>query len=50
VGGADRLRLGRAALAEVDREYRTAARDFQDEMTALPGPERMVELLEALRP
>jgi UDP:flavonoid glycosyltransferase YjiC (YdhE family) len=33
-----------------DPGYRTAARDFQAEMTALPGPERMVELLEALRP
>ena len=30
--------------------YRTAARDFQAEMAALPGPERMVELLEELRP
>jgi UDP:flavonoid glycosyltransferase YjiC (YdhE family) len=28
--------------------YRTAARDFQAEMAALPGPDRMVALLEAL--
>jgi UDP:flavonoid glycosyltransferase YjiC (YdhE family) len=30
--------------------FRAAARDFQAEMAALPGPERMVELLEELRP
>jgi UDP:flavonoid glycosyltransferase YjiC (YdhE family) len=28
--------------------YRRAARAFQAEMEALPGPEQMVELLEAL--
>jgi hypothetical protein len=33
-----------------DTGYRTAARDFQAEIAALPGPERMVELLEELRP
>jgi hypothetical protein len=31
-----------------DPGYRTAARDFQAEMAALPGPEQMVELLERL--
>ena len=30
--------------------YRTNARAFPTEMTALPGPEEMVELLESLRP
>jgi UDP:flavonoid glycosyltransferase YjiC (YdhE family) len=33
-----------------DPGYRTAARDFQAEMAALPGPEQMVELLEELKP
>jgi UDP:flavonoid glycosyltransferase YjiC (YdhE family) len=33
-----------------DPGYRTAARDFQAEMAALPGPEGIVELLERLKP
>jgi UDP:flavonoid glycosyltransferase YjiC (YdhE family) len=36
----------RAVLAE--DSYRAGARAFQEEMMALPGPEHMVELLEAL--
>jgi UDP:flavonoid glycosyltransferase YjiC (YdhE family) len=31
-----------------DPRYRDNARAFRAEMAALPGPERMVELLEAL--
>lgn len=51
VGADDRTREAiRDAVSRVlrDPSYRTRARAFKAEMNALPGPEHMVGLLEAL--
>jgi UDP:flavonoid glycosyltransferase YjiC (YdhE family) len=53
VGAGDRSASAiRDAVRRVlgDSGHRAAARDFQAEMAALPGPKRMVELLEELTP